>query len=242
MVSKDQDVQDVLGVAVWTFLLNAVINGSINATAMLAIADLLPPVVSGGHRRRVENGESNEAEWRRMLCDWHNEEMYAMNQRSAIEKLIGIFLDPAVHLPPLAQKLESELPGNNKEMSGVRKYSAQDITMAEEAAKLLGATTNTRGTTDQRRKQSGGEIDSGTCSAHEDEERTPFPSPKPSRPSSLSTSPTAPASATATPSTPAPTAAQPSQMICLGSIVTFLVFYRLRLLLILLLLLRAGCC
>merc|ERR1719458_752510 len=95
---------------------------------------------------RIGNCESDEAEWRRMLCDWHNEEMFDMDQRSAIEKLIRIFRDPAVHLPPLAKKLESELPGNNKEIPGVRKYSAQDINMAEEAAEHLGATTNTRGT------------------------------------------------------------------------------------------------
>ena len=78
---------------------------------MKDISNQLHPHVLGSHLRRVsEQGNfCDEAEFRNILGDWFNLELYDLEQITALRKLIWIFKDPSVNLHAVGRRLEQIL-------------------------------------------------------------------------------------------------------------------------------------
>ena len=100
MGQYDADVIRKLGKEAFDFLRDRVRCGVIGAQHMGDISSLLHPYVLGSHLNRVnEQGKvCNEAEFRYILGDWFNQELYDLEQIAALKKLIWIFKDPSVSL------------------------------------------------------------------------------------------------------------------------------------------------
>merc|ERR1719365_245040 len=79
---------------------------------MKDISGQLHPHILGNHLRRVESGRvSDEAEFRQILSDWFNQELYNLDQKTALSRLISILKDCSVGLPAEGKKLKQILDG-----------------------------------------------------------------------------------------------------------------------------------
>ena len=99
-----------LGEGVVTLLYN-VTNGTITAQNMKDFAFKLDQKIWGNHVRRTrDDGEASDwAEMRRILCDWYNEELFDIDRKAAVQKLVNIFMDPDINLHSLATQLKGIL-------------------------------------------------------------------------------------------------------------------------------------
>ena len=117
MAVDDKEVEEILGRKCWSLLLRFVKNGRISKQNFKDISRLLSDSVAdssilGNHLRR---NACDEAEWREILTDWYNEELFDLNRKAAVEKLVGILKHPSVNLRVLAKKVDQCLLKNSKE-------------------------------------------------------------------------------------------------------------------------------
>ena len=114
-MAYEQFVRRKLGEDVVKLLQDSVTNGTINAQNMKDFAFKLVPSeeqkIGGNHVRRTQDGgeASDWAEMRRILCDWYNEELFDIDRKAAVQKLVNIFMDPDINLHPLATQLKGIL-------------------------------------------------------------------------------------------------------------------------------------
>ena len=116
MAVDDKEVEEILGSKCWSLLLGYVKNGRISKQNFEDISRLLSDGLTdsrilGNHLRR---NACDEAEWRKMLTDWYNEELYDLDRNAAVEKLARILKHPSVNLRVLAKKVEQCLPKKSR--------------------------------------------------------------------------------------------------------------------------------
>ena len=108
----DADVIKKLGKEAYNYILDRVRCGVISGQHMKDISGQLHPHILGNHLRRVESGRvSDEAEFRQILSDWFNQELYDLDQKTALLRLISILKDCSVGLPAEGKKLKQILDG-----------------------------------------------------------------------------------------------------------------------------------
>ena len=108
----DADVIKKLGKEAYNYILDRVRCGVISGQNMKDISGQLHPHILGNHLRRVESGRvSDEAEFRQILSDWFNQELYNLDQKTALLRLISILKDCSVGLPAEGKKLKQILDG-----------------------------------------------------------------------------------------------------------------------------------
>ena len=106
----DADVKKLLGIEVYNYILERVSHGFISGQHMRDISSQLHPSVRGNHLRRVGSGNAcDEAEFRRILGDWFKEELFDLDQKTALTKLISILRGPSVSLHPEVKRLKQIL-------------------------------------------------------------------------------------------------------------------------------------
>ena len=88
----DRKVREKLGDTVLDLILDNVNQGIIDAQKMKDFAHKLSGSTFGKHKLRTERGNCDEAEMREILSDWYNEEMYKIDSKAALDKIIGILL------------------------------------------------------------------------------------------------------------------------------------------------------
>ena len=86
--------------------------------------------VSGNHQRRVKEGRCDEAEMRRILGDWYDQDLFDMSPADAIDKLIDICDSDSVRLRPLAK----ELSRYESEMTKACDAKTDSMSMTEETS------------------------------------------------------------------------------------------------------------
>ena len=87
----DADVIQQLGKEAYNYFLDRVKCGVINAQHMNDISRQLHPHVLGDHLIRIGSGtKCDEAEFRRILGDWFNQEMFDLDQQTALTRLASI--------------------------------------------------------------------------------------------------------------------------------------------------------
>ena len=98
----DAEVIQRLGKEAYDYILDRVKCGVITAQHMSDISSQLHPHVLGNHLRRVKPPERkacDEAEFRRILADWFNQEMFDLDQQTVLSRLVSIFSNPFLGLP-----------------------------------------------------------------------------------------------------------------------------------------------
>ena len=115
----DAEVIKHLGREAYDYIVDRVKCGVISGQQMKDIAYELHPHILGNHLRRLESGKgSDEAEFRRILSDWFNQELYGLQQKTALSRLISILKGPSVSLPAEGKRLkqisEGIEPANNQ--------------------------------------------------------------------------------------------------------------------------------
>ena len=106
-MGSDKGVREIIGPKNVDFILEEVDDGTIDSQKMWDFADKLGPTIGGNHKRRVEKRPSDQAEMRRILSDWYEEELYDMNQAEAVLVLADIFAHDDIKLFPLAHELRN---------------------------------------------------------------------------------------------------------------------------------------
>ena len=67
---------------------------------MSGISSQLYPHVLENHLRRVESGKGcDEVEFRRILINWFNQEMFDLDQQTVLSRFVSIFSNPFLGLP-----------------------------------------------------------------------------------------------------------------------------------------------
>ena len=103
----DAEVIQRLGKEAYSYILDRVKCGVVRAQHMNDIANQLHPHVFGNHQRRVESGKvCDEAEFRRILGDWFNQEMFDLDRQTALTRLSSILRGPFVGLAAEGKRLE----------------------------------------------------------------------------------------------------------------------------------------
>ena len=104
----DREVISIIGRDIWDHILNDATSGILNSQHMCDICRLLNPKVGGNHSRRIkdEKRSCDAVEMREVLSDYYAVEMYSLDSHAAVKKLIDIFRDDKVDLPPLAHYVE----------------------------------------------------------------------------------------------------------------------------------------
>ena len=103
----DAEVIEHLGREAYNYIVDRVRCGVISGQHMKDISSQLHPHIFGNHLRRVESGKAcDEAEFRRILSDWFNQELYDLDQKTALSKLISILKGPSVSLPAEGKRLK----------------------------------------------------------------------------------------------------------------------------------------
>ena len=122
MGRNDADVIKHLGREAFDSLRERVKCGIIGAQHMNDISRQLHPHVFGRHQNRVNELKKvcDDAEFREILGDWFNEELYGLEQKTALNKLISILKDPSVSLHAEARRLEQILEKITAEERGVK--------------------------------------------------------------------------------------------------------------------------
>ena len=106
----DADVIQRMGKEAYDYILDRVKCGVISAQHMNDISSQLHPHVLGNHLRRVESGKAcDEAEFRRILSDWFNQEMFDLDQQTVLKRLVSILTGPSVSLPSEGKRLDQIL-------------------------------------------------------------------------------------------------------------------------------------
>ena len=118
----DADVIKHLGREAFDFLRKRVKCGIIGAQHMNDISRQLHPYVFGRHQNRVNELKKvcDDAEFREILGDWFNQELFDLDQKTALKKLISILKDPSVSLHAEARRLEQILEKITAEEGGVK--------------------------------------------------------------------------------------------------------------------------
>ena len=102
----DAKVIEHLGKEAFDYIVERVKCGVISAQNMKDISSQLHPHLLGNHLRRVESGKvCDSAEFRRILGDWFNQELYDLDQKTALLRLISILKSPSVSLPAEGKRL-----------------------------------------------------------------------------------------------------------------------------------------
>ena len=122
----DAEVIKRLGREAYNYMVDRVRCGVIRGQHMKDISSQLHPHILGNHLRRVESGKScDEAEFRQILSDWFNQELFDLDQKTALSRLISILKGPSVSLPAEGKRLKQILDGiegvNNR--SGASRWS-----------------------------------------------------------------------------------------------------------------------
>ena len=87
----------------------------------------------------------DEAEWREILGDWYNEELYDLDRKAAVKKLARIFRHPSVNLKPLAMKVEHCPLKNAKAKDKKCRYVKQQIYQSLKFLYLLISQSSAKG-------------------------------------------------------------------------------------------------
>ena len=103
----DAEVIQQLGRDAYVYILDRVKCGVIGAQHMNDISNQLHPYVLGNHLRRVESGKvCDGAEFRSILCDWYQEEMFDLDQQTVLSRLSSILRSRSVSLPAVGKRLD----------------------------------------------------------------------------------------------------------------------------------------
>ena len=117
----DADVIEKLGKEAYNYILDRVKCGIISAQNMNDISSQLHPHILGNHLRRVNSGKAcDEAEFRQILGDWFNKELYDLDQKTALSRLISIINSPSVSLPAEGKRLKQISEGIEAEEKSVK--------------------------------------------------------------------------------------------------------------------------
>ena len=117
----DRDASQRMGKEAYEYILEKVSRGVITAQHFNDISAQLHPHVRGSHLRRVGAGRMcDEAEFRCMLSDWFGQEMYDLDQRTVLKRLITIFCSAAVSLPEVGKALKQCLENENLKVKAVK--------------------------------------------------------------------------------------------------------------------------
>ena len=109
-MAYDAQVFQKLGKEAVDCILDIVQCGVISSQHMKDISSQLHPHVLGNHLRRTESGTAcDESELRHILGDWFNQELYDLDQQTALAKLISILRGPSVSLPSVGKRLQQFL-------------------------------------------------------------------------------------------------------------------------------------
>ena len=120
----DAEVKERLGREAFNHMVDRVSSGVISGQHMKDIASQLHPHIFGNHLRRMESGKAcDDAEFRRILSDWFNQELYNLDQKTALSRLISILKDPSVSLPAEGRRLKQILEGVETNQSGASRWS-----------------------------------------------------------------------------------------------------------------------
>ena len=103
----DAEVIQRLGKEAYDYILDRVKCGVISAQHMSDISRQLHPHVLGNHR--IRGKACDEAEFRRILADWFNQEMFDLDQQTILSRLVSIFRGPSVNLRSEGKRLEQML-------------------------------------------------------------------------------------------------------------------------------------
>ena len=110
MGQYDADVIEQMGKEAYDYILDRVQCGVIGAQHMNDISRQLHPYILGNHLRRVGSGKlCDEAEFRCILGDWFNQEMFDLDQQTVLTRLVTILRGPSVSLPSEGKRLEQIL-------------------------------------------------------------------------------------------------------------------------------------
>ena len=93
----DAEVIQQLGKEAYDYILDRVKCGVISAQHMSDISRQLHPHVLGNHR--IRGKACDEAEFRRILADWFNQEMFDLDQQTVLSRFVSIFSNPFLGLP-----------------------------------------------------------------------------------------------------------------------------------------------
>ena len=88
-MSYDREVEELLGEKVFRIILKYVAEAKIDGQKLKEFAKQLGPAIFGKHKTRTEQrrNSSNQPEMRNILSDWYNEELYDLDQVTAVSKL-----------------------------------------------------------------------------------------------------------------------------------------------------------
>ena len=108
MGRNDEPVKAKLGRENWDILMGAAMESKINSQHMKDISQALHPSIGGSHLRRVNELRRlcDDSEFREILSDWWNEELYSLDHLDALRKLSDIMNSREVNLPSISSKLE----------------------------------------------------------------------------------------------------------------------------------------
>ena len=93
MGRNDEPVKAKLGRENWDILMGAAMESKINSQHMKDISQALHPSIGGSHLRRVNELRRlcDDSEFREILSDWWNEELYSLDHLDALRTLSDAF-------------------------------------------------------------------------------------------------------------------------------------------------------
>ena len=103
MSKYEKEARKKLGGQVFRLLCDAAIEDKIDDQKLEDISYRLHGTVGGNHRKRGRG--SSESEFRAVISDWYQVEMFDMTRETALNKLVKILEDPSVNLKPLAKDI-----------------------------------------------------------------------------------------------------------------------------------------
>ena len=118
----DAEVIQRLGKEAYDYVLDRVKCGVISAQHMNNISHGLHPYVHGNHQRRIESGKvCDVAEFCRILDDWYKEEMFDLDEKTALGRLVAIVRSASVNLPAEGKRLEQFLEATKAKETSVQR-------------------------------------------------------------------------------------------------------------------------
>ena len=103
MSEYEKEAGKKLGGRVFRLLCDAASEDKIDDQKLKDISYRLHGTVGGNHRKRGRG--SSESEFRAVISDWYQVEMFNMTRKTALNTLVEIFEDPSVNLKPLAKDI-----------------------------------------------------------------------------------------------------------------------------------------
>ena len=104
MSEYEKEARKKLGGRVFRLLCDAASEDKIDDQKLTDISYRLHGKVGGNHRKRGLG--SSESEFRAVISDWYQVEMFNMTRKTALNTLVEIFEDPSVNLKPLAKNIK----------------------------------------------------------------------------------------------------------------------------------------